>query len=140
MQGQSILYMTFFFLSSAEIQAISEGKEKTYFNKTRGGLRELCDGTSFFLSPYTNQYIAGKDKLSLLSACLDTSEMPGSLQTLHEIRGESQLTPWAHRESVSQTFPMSVSVMPVFEDCSFCLYTQHLACFRPLWGAQMSAG
>ena len=96
MQGQSILYMTFlffFFLSSAEIQAISEGKEKTHFNKTRGGLRELCDDISFFLSPYTNQYIAGKDKLSLLSACPDTWEMPGSSQTLHETRGESQLTP-----------------------------------------------
>ena len=36
MQGPSILYATFLFLlSSAEMQAISEGKEKTYFNKTR---------------------------------------------------------------------------------------------------------
>lgn len=100
----------------------------------------------FLLPPYTNQYIAGKDKLGLLSACLDTSETPGSSQTMHGHcesvvnTRECRLTPWAHRESASQTFPMSLSEMPVLEGCRVCLFTQHLACFRPLWGAHMSAG
>ena len=33
----------------------------------------MCDGISFSLSPYTNQYITEKDKLSLVSTSLDTS-------------------------------------------------------------------
>lgn len=36
-------------------------------------MREQRDGISFSLSPYTNQYITEKDKLSLVSTSLDTS-------------------------------------------------------------------
>lgn len=71
MKGRSILY-TIFFLSSAEIQSISEGKEKKYF-KTGGRLRGYWDGISFSLSPYTNKDITERCTLSLVSTSLDIS-------------------------------------------------------------------
>lgn len=52
MQERSILYIIYF-LSFAEIQSISEGKEKKCF-KTRGRIKRASAMViSFSLSPYT---------------------------------------------------------------------------------------